>query len=196
LLLVIAAKLLSALPADSRMNVLLYTVILSFCVWMWGRWVTYSTPRLRKWIIRTAAVIVTVGFGWLMLPGFNTDTGKLIDWQNYDTTEIKNAIDNKRPVLIKFTADWCTSCVVVERLVFKQKDIAELIKQKNALAVKADTTLAGTQATLDMANIYNEPGVPVTVLLLPDKKEVHLRGLFSKNKLVDILNDLPDKKSE
>ncbi len=193
LLILIAVKLLSALPGDSRMNVLLYAVILSFCVWMWGRWVTYSTPPARKWFVRTVAVVLAAAFAWLMLPGFGAQSQKLIDWKDYDPAEIAKAIENDRPVLIKFTADWCTSCVVVERLVFKRKDIAELIKQKNVFAVKADTTLAGTEATLDLANVYNEPGVPVIVLHLPDGKQPHLRGLFGKNELLKLLNELPDK---
>ena len=128
-----------------------------------------------------------------MLPGFGTQSQKLIDWKDYDPVEIAEAVESDRPVLIKFTADWCTSCVVVERLVFKRKDVAELIKQKNVLAVKADTTLAGTKATLDLANVYNEPGVPVIVLHLPDGKQTHLRGLFGKNELLKLLNELPDK---
>lgn len=193
LLIVIAVKLLSAMPADSRMNVLLYAVVLSFCVWVWGRWVTYSTPTPRKWAVRAFAVVLAVAFAWLMLPGFGTQAQKLIEWKDYEPAEIAEAVENDRPVLIKFTADWCTSCVVVERMVFKRKDVADLIKQKNVLAIKADTTLAGTKATLDLANVYNEPGVPVTVLHLPDGKQPHLRGLFGKNDLLKLLNELPDK---
>lgn len=195
LLIVIAVKLLSALPEDSRMNALLYAVVLSFCVWIWGCWVTYSTPPARKWFVRTFAVVLAAAFAWLMLPGFGTQSQKLIDWQDYNSAKIAEAIDNDQPVLIKFTADWCTSCVVVERMVFKRKDVAELIKQKNVLAIKADTTLAGTKATLDLANIYNEPGVPVTVLHLPAGKERHLRGLFGKNELLKLLNELTDKRN-
>ena len=99
-------------------------------------------------------------------------------------------------MLIKFTADWCTSCVVVDRLVFKRKDVIEAIKQKGILAFKGDTTTASAAATVDLANIYNEPGVPVTVLFLSDGTQPHLRGLISKKSLLEILEKLPDKKTQ
>jgi len=193
LLLLIGVKLLGALPAGSRVNVLFYIVILSFCVWMWGCWVTYSTPRRRKYIIRLVAVIVAVGAGFVFLPG-QSDAKNIIEWQKYDRDRITQAVGQAQPVLIKFTADWCTSCVVVDRLVFKNKDVAEAIKQKGILAIKGDTTLAGTDATVDLANIYKQPGVPVTVIIMPDGAKHHLPGLIGKKDLLKILEKLPDRK--
>jgi hypothetical protein len=73
-----------------------------------------------------------------------------------------------------------------------RKDIAELIKQKGILTFKGDTTLTGAPATIDLAKVYNEPGVPVSVLLLPDGRTEKLRGLIGKDDLKEILNRLPD----
>ena len=36
------------------------------------------------------------------------------------------------------------------------------------MAVRADTTLREYAATEDLKNVYNEPAVPVTILLRPD----------------------------
>jgi thiol:disulfide interchange protein DsbD len=96
---------------------------------------------------------------------------ELIDWQQYDADLIKTAIEHQRPVLIEFTADWCISCRLVDKTVYSRKDIAELIRQKSVLAVKADTTVRDNPATLALRDVYNEPGVPVTILFLPGKKE-------------------------
>ncbi len=47
LLLFIAIKLtLAGLPKEQLINVLLYGVIFSFCVWMWGQWVSFNTPQV------------------------------------------------------------------------------------------------------------------------------------------------------
>ena len=132
--------------------------------------------------------MIAVIAGWAILPG----QAEVIDWQEYDTAEIAKAVDLDRPVLIKFTADWCSSCSIVERFVYMRKDVGELIKQKGVLAFKGDTTLANNKATVDLANIYNEPGVPVSVLLLPGGKTEKLRGLIGKDDLKKILNSLPD----
>ncbi|MBN1456355.1 MAG: thioredoxin family protein [Sedimentisphaerales bacterium] len=192
LLLLIGVKLLGALPGESRVDVLFYILILSFCVWMWGTWVTYSTTRRRKYAVRLVAVSIAVGAGFIFLSDQNSKN--FIEWQKYDRDRIAQAVEQDRPVLIKFTADWCTSCMVVDRFVFKRKDVAELIKQKGIAAFKGDTTSASAAATFDLANVYNEPGVPVTVLLLSDGTQPHLRGLIGKKDIMEILEKLPDKK--
>ncbi len=188
LLLLIAVKLLSALPSEWRISVLYYIVILSFCVWMWGGWVSYSTARGRKLLVRGIALVMAVIAGWAILPA----QAEAIDWLDYDAAEIATAAGEQKPVLIKFTADWCSSCSVVERFVYMRKDIGELIKQKGVLAFKGDTTLAGAPATVDLAKVYNEPGVPVSVLLLPGGEQKKLRGLIGKDDLKEVLNSLPD----
>jgi len=188
LLLLVAVKLLSALPSEWRISVLYYIVILSFCVWMWGGWVSYTTAQGRKWLVRSIALLLAVAAGWAILPA----QAEAIDWLDYDAAEIATAAGEQKPVLIKFTADWCSSCSVVERFVYMRKDISELIKQKGVVAFKGDTTLAGAPATVDLANVYHEPGVPVSVLLLPGGKEEKLRGLIGKDDLKEVLNSLPD----
>lgn len=188
LLLLVAVKLLSALPSEGRISVLYYVVILSACVWMWGGWVRYSTARGRKLLVRIIALAMAVIAGWAILPAHT----KTIDWLDYDADEISRTVDEQKPVLIKFTADWCSICSIIEKFVYMRKDIGELIKQKGVLAFKGDTTLAGAPATADLANVYNEPGVPVSVLLLPGGKEEKLRGLIGKNDLKKVLNSLPD----
>ena len=188
-LLVIAVKLISALPEVRRMGVVYFAVVLGFCVWMWGGWVGYNTKPSRKWLIRIIAVVLAIAAGWLFLPA---PAGELIDWQPYDVDLIEVALVEKRPVMIKFTADWCFNCLVVDKMVYSRKDVAKLIKEKGVLAIKADTTEKDYPATLALKKKYEEPGVPVTVLHLPDGTEPHLRGLTGKNKLKKILNNLPD----
>ena len=100
---------------------------------------------------------------------------------------------SKRIVGHHFTAKWCANCSVVDKLVYKQKDIADLIKQKGILAVIADTTVADALATIDLVEKYKEPGtLPVTILQLPDTDQKKLRGIISKDDIKQALKDLPD----
>ena len=190
-LLVIAVKLVSALPQQRRMGLLYFAVVLAFSVWMWGGWVSFDTKMLRKWAIRTIAVVLAVAAGWAFLP---EPLAELIPWQKYDADLIKAARTAEKPVLIKFTADWCLSCQVVEKIVYSREDIAKLIEEKNILAVKADTTTKDMPATLALKNIYNEPGVPVSMLFMPGKDEpVRWRGISFADELKIFLEKLPSK---
>lgn len=190
-LLVIAVKLIGALPQIHRTNVLYFAVVLGFCVWMWGRWVSYNTKPTRKWIIRITTVIIIFAAGWTFLPA---PAGDPISWRDYDATVIDSALAEGRPVLIKFTADWCLSCQAVDKIVYHRKDIAKLIEEKEVLAVKADTTAMYSPATLALKNKYNEPGVPVTILFIPGAEEpVKFHEIFFAGKLKELLEKLPSR---
>ncbi|HUS73402.1 MAG TPA: cytochrome c biogenesis protein CcdA [Sedimentisphaerales bacterium] len=191
LLLLIAVKLIAALPEVRRIGVLYFAVVLAFCVWMWSGWVTYNTKPSRKWFARIIAVVLAVTAGWAFLPA---PAEELIQWQKYDAAAIETANAEARPVLIKFTADWCWNCGVVEKVVYRRKDIAGLIEQKNVLAIKADTTLADYPAAIALKNKYKEPGVPVTILHIPGEGEpVRLHKIFFTKKLKQLLEKLPSK---
>jgi len=191
ILLVIAVKLIAALPQQRRMGVLYFAIILGFSVWMWGSWVSFDTKLLRKWVIRIIAIVLAVAAGWVFLP---EPAGELISWQKYDADLIDAARTADEPVLIKFTADWCLSCQAVEKIVFSREDIAKLIEEKGVLAVKADTTTKDMSATLALKDIYNEPGVPVSMLFMPGKDEpVRWRGMSFADELKGFLEKLPSR---
>ncbi len=191
-LLIIAVKLIGALPQAYRTNVLYFAVILGFCVWMWGGWVSFNTKPARKWLVRISAGLIVFAGGWFFLP---TPAGELIAWQDYDDAVVEDALAEGKPVLIKFTADWCLSCQAVDKVVYHNENVVKLIEEKAVLAIKADTTLTKYPATLALKNKYNEPGVPVTILLLPGAEEpVRLHEIFFTEKLKELLQELPSKK--
>ncbi len=193
LLFLIAAKLtLAALPRDRLLNVLMYGIVFSFCVWMWGQWVGFGTPAGKRRLVRGIALAIAVGVGFWLLPAGGPPEDAVIDWQSYDRDVVQTATDQKRPVLLKFTAEWCTNCKVVEKYVYHVPEVAELIAQKNVLPIKADTTSISYPATADFRDIYGEAGnLPVTIVLLPDGTQKKLRGTFDKKDLIQILKTLP-----
>jgi len=187
-LLIIAVKLIAALPQVRRMDVLYFAVVFSFCIWMWAGWVDFRTKLARKLIVRIIAVVLALAGGWVFL---RPPAEELIDWQKYDAAEIAAALAKPQPVLIKFTADWCLSCQVVEKTVYVKKDIAGLIEDRGVLAIKADTTVKDFPATLDLKNLYNEPGVPVSMLFIPGRAEpLRWRGLAFGDELKINLQEL------
>jgi thiol:disulfide interchange protein DsbD len=190
-LLIIAVKLIAALPAERRINVLYFAVALGFCVWMWGGWVSFAAPASLRWSIRIIAVALAVAIGIVFLPA---PKPSLINWQKYDGAAVDAAIAEKKPVLMDFTADWCLSCAVVDKKVYARKDIADLIKQKGVLAIKADTTVSDYPATIALKDIYNEPGVPVNILFIPGQNEpMRWRGLSFGDELKSALEQLKNQ---
>lgn len=187
-MLLLAIKPLSALPKDRMLDVATFAVFVAFAVWMWGTWVTFSTGAGRKYLIRGLAAAVVAVSGMWLLPE-KTD---LIDWVDYDREAIAQAAGAGQPVLIKFTADWCTNCKILESRVFYDVAVADFLKARNVLAVKADTTLAEFAASVDLQQVYGVPGtVPMTILHLPWEDEpVRLSGIYDKQALFDALETI------
>ena len=191
ILLIIAVKMLAALPQARAVAVLYCAVVFAVAVWMWGTWVSFSTPARRKRIVRAVAVVIAVLSALLLLG----EKKELIDWQQYDAQRVAQARLAGQPVLLEFMAEWCLSCKTVEKTVYSRNDIADLIEQKGVLAVRADTTLRDYPATIDLRDVYREPGVPVTILLLPDNPEpVRLPGVLIRKDLTKELTKLANKK--
>jgi thiol:disulfide interchange protein len=186
ILLIIAVKLAASLPQQQLENLLLYAVFLSFAVWMWGKWVNMATPKKKRYTIRLAAVIIAVAAGFVILP-VEKD---IVDWVEYDAAAIETARQNGEPVLIKFTADWCANCKTLDKRVYKDKEVAQLLDELGILAVEADTTLNEYPASIDLKEVYNEPGaVPLTVYIAEDGSIIKLRGIYSKDDLLEVIDN-------
>jgi len=183
-LLIIAVKLFGALPKERLIHALYFAVVLAFSFWMWGGWVNLSTPTKRKWVIRICAIVISVTAGFLWLPA----QVEMVDWQEYDAAIVASAQSDGEAVVIKFTADWCTNCVVVDEKVYHDSQVAKLIEELGVLAIKADTTTVKMPATIDLKGVYGEAGnVPVTIYIAPDGTQYKLRGIFDKDELIKLL---------
>lgn len=186
LLLVIAVKFFSAVPADIKTAVLYFAVVLSFALWMWGGWVTFSTGRGKKYAIRIAAVLITVLFGFML---FDKEQ-QITTWREYDAQAVQQSLDEGIPVVIKFTADWCTNCTVLKKTVFDKTDVQQLLVDKGVALFNADTTLKDNPATEALNEKYKAGGIPFTVVHRPDGTTQRIEGMISKQDFKDMIKQL------
>ena len=67
-------------------------------------------------------------------------------------------------------------------------------EQTGVLAIKADTTVSDYPATIALKEIYTEPGVPVSILLVPGQDEPQRwRGLSFGDELKSALEQLKNQ---
>lgn len=112
-------------------------------------------------------------------------------WESYSEERLARILAQGRPVFIDFTAEWCITCQVNERVVFSSKHIRDLIVEKNVTLVRADWTSKNPAITKALRT-FGRNGVPVNVLIASTESEpLVLPNILTPGIVADALNTLP-----
>ena len=159
---------------DGVLRLLLGLTLLALGLWIWGQWVTLSAAERTKWIARTAGAGIIAG-GLVLAatsaptataaPSPGSDEG--IAWEAYSEEKVARHRAAGRPVFIDFTAAWCLTCKVNERVAFSSDEVHELVKARNIAMLKADWTSRDPAITRALAG-FGRSGVPLYVLYEAD----------------------------
>lgn len=112
-------------------------------------------------------------------------------WESYSEDRVLRLLAQGRPVYLDFTAEWCITCQVNERVVFGSEAVRELITSKNVTLVRADWTSKNPAITRALQN-YGRNGVPLNVILSgPTTPPVVLPNILTPGVVIDELRKLP-----
>jgi thiol:disulfide interchange protein len=121
--------------------------------WVLGKW-----PA--KWGSAGAAVVlIMVG---LAIPLYQPKDTNLV-WAPYSEGALDAARKTGSPVFIDFTAAWCLSCQVNEKIVLHAKDVQQQLSDRHVVLLRADWTKYDPAITKELASL-NRSGVPTYVL--------------------------------
>lgn len=98
---------------------------------------------------------------------FATD---LIPWGTYSEAEIKDKVAAGKTVFVNFTAAWCLTCKVNERVAFASKEVRDLFKNGSAVGLIGDWTNRDPEITKALSR-HNRLGVPLYLVYKPGKTE-------------------------
>jgi len=128
-------------------------LLLAIAGWVLGKW-----PA--RWPSTLAATLVAVLA--LAIPLYQPKDTTLV-WAPYTQQALGQARAAGHPVFIDFTAAWCLSCQVNERLVLRSADVQRQFKDNHVTLLKADWTQYDPAITQELASI-NRSGVPTYVI--------------------------------
>jgi thiol:disulfide interchange protein DsbD len=90
--------------------------------------------------------------------------GPGIDWRAYSEQTLRQAIQQGKPVIIDFYADWCTPCRELDHATFHHADVVRLSRQAFVM-IKVDVTNGGDAFHEKLLQQYRVRGVPTIVFL-------------------------------
>lgn len=86
-----------------------------------------------------------------------------INWEQYDPSRLRKYLMENKPVFLDFTAAWCLSCQVNERMVFYNSKVINRFNELGIIPIKADWTNQDPEIT-EALNGYGKNSIPLYVL--------------------------------
>ncbi|HTW62754.1 MAG TPA: thioredoxin family protein, partial [Terracidiphilus sp.] len=87
-------------------------------------------------------------------------------WQPWSPDAVQRALAAGRPVFVDFTASWCLSCQVNERVALDRPEVLDAFTKANVVLLRADWTREDPAITQALASL-GRSGVPVYALYAP-----------------------------
>jgi thiol:disulfide interchange protein len=170
-------------------------LLLAIAGWILGRWPARRVPSLVAGLVIVAAVSASV-YGVTMLAepvAAATEASGAAGsrWEPWSQAAVDKYRAAGRPVFVDFTASWCLSCQVNERVALRTTAVDEAFKQHNVALLKADWTSHDDAISQALAS-YGRSGVPAYALYASNESvPTLLPEVLTPGIVVDALNKLP-----
>jgi thiol:disulfide interchange protein len=178
--------LISILGQEYVLPTLILLLGLGLGAWMVGNLYSLASPPAVRWRVRILALILTggiVSFGYQIHEG-----GEELPWEPFSTDALAEALDEGRPVLVDFTADWCPNCKLVERISLNRKGTRDFVSSHNVKALKADYTDFSDEIT-EWLERFDSTSIPITAVFSPARptEPLLIRDVYTQATLLDVL---------
>jgi thiol:disulfide interchange protein/DsbC/DsbD-like thiol-disulfide interchange protein len=177
-------------------------VVCALAVWIYGRWAGIDrrpAARITVGILAALLVVASVAFAirsaTAAAPAREAQTASSgssgIQWQPYSAELVDELREQGRPVFIDFSAKWCLTCQVNERVALRAAAVERRFRELGIAAVKADWTDRNEAIARAIAG-YGRAGVPLYVLYGGDAGEpVLLPEILTPGIVLEALSKLP-----
>jgi thiol:disulfide interchange protein DsbD len=112
-------------------------------------------------------------------------------WQLWSADAVQHALAAGQPVFVDFTASWCLSCQVNERVALSQPEVMQAFGARNVALFKADWTREDPAITQALTAL-GRSGVPVYALYSPGENNPRLLAqVLTPGIVLDAIAKLP-----
>jgi thiol:disulfide interchange protein len=149
---------------DGLAIALLALILVALAGWMWSRGVRADRATVRAAALGVGALaIATSFFGAARLPATPAQATAVAGWEPYTPQRVAELRSAGRAVFIDFTAAWCLSCQVNERVALRTAAVRDAFAKGEVALLRADWTSRDSSITATLAS-FGRSGVPLYVL--------------------------------
>ena len=138
----------STTSANALAFLLLAFLLLGVAGWILGRWPARRLPTAMAALVILIAVavpLVAMRTTAFVVPTPADSKARVMvfdpkSWQPFTPTVVASYQAQGRPVLVDFTANWCLSCQVNERVVLDRPEVQARLRASNIALIRADWT--------------------------------------------------------
>jgi thiol:disulfide interchange protein len=166
-------------------------LLIAIAGWFLGRW------PAQRWSTIIAALIL-VGFIGLstwapknLAAAAPSSSARSGEWEPWSAETVSRYQSQGRPVFVDFTASWCLSCQVNERVALTTPEVRKAFTDANVALLRADWTQHDEAIAQTLASLGRN-GVPVYALYVPGEAGPRLLPeVLTPGIVTDALNKLP-----
>lgn len=154
-----------------------FLLVIGLGCWLLGRFVTLASSRARAFTVWGIAAALIIGAFFLfvspVLDARSTTRGERvaagqgntggIPWEPYSPGRLESLLNEGKPVLVDFTAEWCLTCKVNEKTVLSSPSIIERVAALGIVPIRADWTNRDPDISRLLSQ-FGRSGVPLYVL--------------------------------
>ncbi len=166
---------------ENMLNVVIGLTAIAVAAWIFGRW---HTP-IRSSRVKTTAILLTLLFAAAGLKLSAPPPKSDLVWEKWSDERVTELLDEGTPVYVDFTAQWCATCQLNKKRAYT-KEVAELIKSRGIVLMKADKTNADPAIDAKLEEL-GRSAIPVNVLYVPEKDPIITPELLSPDYMRDLI---------
>jgi thiol:disulfide interchange protein DsbD len=170
-------------------------LLLAIAGWFLGRWPAKRWSTIAAGLIVLAAILLSVLAPSKLeaVPQAESQPGAQVQgqWAPWSPDALSRSQAQGRPVFVDFTASWCLSCQVNERVALSRPEVQAAFAAHNVVLLKADWTRHDSTITDALATL-DRSGVPAYALYTPGQSDPQmLPEVLTPGIVIDALNKLP-----